>query len=121
MTNEEAIEYIQCALAGGCSQICNSKYRGDCTDELVIKALEIAVNALENADKYRKHDLRKDPNDLPKDAETVLTYELFDTGEKALIVHKIRYFKDGVFPKAGCELPGEIIAWKYFEPFEVEG
>lgn len=46
MEYEEAIDYIRCALSGGCHQVCNSKYRGDCTDDEVIEAVEIATKAI---------------------------------------------------------------------------
>ena len=47
MTNDEALTNIACALSGGCHQICNNKYRGDCTDEEIIEASRIAITALE--------------------------------------------------------------------------
>lgn len=53
MNNYEAIGTLQCALGGGCSQICNTKYRGDCTDEEVLEALRIAIQSISKQNKRK--------------------------------------------------------------------
>lgn len=57
----------------------------------------------EKADKYRWHDLRKDPTDLPKTLVPII------------VMYSNKSYDIGVRPaiKLGT-------AWKYFEPFEVE-
>lgn len=42
------------------------------TDAVLSEANRLAIEALEKANKYRWHDLRKDPDDLPKIMEQVL-------------------------------------------------
>lgn len=79
-----------------------------------------------NAYKYRWHDLRKNPNDLPKDAEYVLVcwrgikqnwYDVmfWDDDKKVFSLY-------GDHPVTSDERPvtfGDVIAWKYIEPLEV--
>ena len=58
MTNEEAYEIIKSSL------------RDDVIDTKSFfprKVREVCLKALEKADKYRWHDLRKNPDDLPED------------------------------------------------------
>ena len=78
------------------------------------------------ADKYRWHDLRKNPDDLPKTAEHVLVcwrgikqdwYDVmfWDSDRKVFSLY-------GDHPVMSDERPvtfGDVIAWKYIEPFEV--
>lgn len=66
MTNKEAIELLK-----------DHEYWTDFSwmDEVA----EMAIEALEKADKYRWHNLRKTPNDLPPCEEEVeITYERID-------------------------------------------
>ena len=57
MTNKEAIEQLKERLA-------ITDYRQQIPE--YYEAIEMAVEALEKADKYRWHDLRKNPDDLPE-------------------------------------------------------
>ena len=92
---------------------------------------DIAKKALEKADKYRWHDLRKNPDDLPVKAEyvEVITDEHDDTplsiqyddaimqfGERRISLGYV----DSVFIEWDAERRGEIIAWRYIEPFKEE-
>ena len=47
MTNKDAMDYIRCALDAGCTQICNDKYRGQCTDGQISEAIETISKDLE--------------------------------------------------------------------------
>lgn len=47
MNIDEAKGLIACALGGGCSQVCNTKYRDLCSDEKVIEAMQLAVKCMD--------------------------------------------------------------------------
>lgn len=53
MTLEEAMDYIKCALDAGCTQVCNCKYRGECTDEKIAEALTTMIDAMKELEEYR--------------------------------------------------------------------
>lgn len=81
------------------------------------KAYDMVSEACEKADKYRWHDLRKDPNDLPPIAITVMAVV---NNEYCAVV---RYSEDWCYSHASClhllEDDAKVIAWKYIEPYEV--
>lgn len=52
MSREDAYDYINCACAPGCSQICNAKYRGECCDSYIFEALQVIKDALDKLDLY---------------------------------------------------------------------
>ena len=95
-----------------------------------LKAWHMAIKALEKADKYRWHDLRKNPDDLPEDEYVeVMTDEhndipfsiqyddaIMQFGEKRIPLGYV----DSIFIEWDAERLGEIIAWRYIEPFEEE-
>lgn len=85
-------------------------------------ATEYFDNMVCNADKYRWHDLRKNPEDLPDDERKVYlavdmkTYITYIIGEYSLSPVKddsVRdwFSSDGFYLKA-------VIAWREIEPFE---
>ena len=109
MTNEEAYEIIKSSL------------RDDVIDTKSFfprKVREVCLKALEKADKYRWHDLRKNPDDLPEDtgygeSEYVLVmigtpewynceWAYYNHDKKVWSTHEQQ---DG-------------FAWRYIEPFE---
>lgn len=61
MTTEEAIDILN-----------NTAWLGSDNGIRVYPAVKMAVTALENQSKYRWHDLRKDPMDLPPKGKTVV-------------------------------------------------
>lgn len=77
--------------------------------KLEVNAKKI-YEAVEKADIYRWHDKRKNPNDLPKDGETVLVYM---KGGYLLLWNACKE----IFCLESWE---RVIAWKYIEPFEEE-
>lgn len=112
MTNEEAIKYIEDGLSHH-----QDIYTG--WDEC-IEFFEVAREALEKADKYRWHDLRKNPDDLPT---------ISSGGYIVCIQHKGDYMK--FYRQAGficnCFFKAyedvtktiiDVIAWRKIEPFE---
>lgn len=107
MTREEAIDTIKCNYPP-------SHY------SMLCEALDMAMDTLENAEKYRWHDLRKDPNDLPsKSTESVLTeHKVCGIRCYAVCQYTDNGFEDGVNP---AELVSKtVVAWKEIEPHEVE-
>ena len=84
-----------------------------------VEAWDMAIKALEKADKYRWHDLRKNPNDLPEDngygeSDYVLVLAgCFEWNhcEWACYSHSAKKWSTYV---------QEVFAWRYIEPFEEE-
>ena len=110
MTNKEAIEQLKERLA-------ITDYRQQIPE--YYEAIEMAVEALEKADKYRWHDLRKNPDDLPEDngygkSECVLvmigTPEWY-SWEQAYYKHDKRMWST---------YDQNVFAWRYIEPFKEE-
>lgn len=102
-----------------------------------IESFEMAIKALEKADKYRCHDLRKDPNDLPPFNEVVLVYivgsDIIYTLEGETIsdaIERTRNCKrtslgfydedEGWIGIAGYPMIIKPTAWKEIDPFEVD-
>ena len=83
-------------------------------------AIYVAIEALEKADKYRWHDLRKNPDDLPEaigdgyESEYVLVM----TGTPEWYSCEWAYYKHN--HKEWSTYEQNIIAWRYIEPFEEE-
>lgn len=70
---------------------------------------------------YVWHDLRKNPNDLPKDLENVLIcikgLERYKAGVTAAVHNK----RAGLWGNGSCSYKDrEVVAWKYIDPFEGE-
>jgi len=88
-----------------------------------IDAFGKAIEAIKKADKYRWHDMRKNPEDLPSDdcEDDFFTVAVNGTDEDG---HKCggyvmiaAYLYDGTWDV--CDTL-EVIAWRYIEPFESE-
>ena len=94
MTNKNVIETIKTAIAE-----VEWNYPMD-----YAVAFEKAIDALENQNKYRWHDLRKDPNDLPK----------VEDGIMVLTKHIGGYGLRTAFMVSNTD----TIAWREIEPFE---
>lgn len=78
-----------------------------------------AIEALKKAEKYRWHDLRKDPKDLPNKDEIYLICIEYHTEEKEVEMgyyENMNWYRRGVRPR----IPnyGYVIAWREIEPFE---
>lgn len=101
MTNEDAIEFL-------------------------LELKKMVTEALEKQEKYKWHDLRKNPEDLPEDNNTRSEYMVTD-GRKYFIS---KYFGKGEFLNGYWEFPEgvfecnafdvDVIAWREIEPFEEE-
>ena len=124
MTNEEAIMLLNpstriLALA----EI--EYYNGFRGKDAYIKAKEdaciLAVEALEKADRYKWHDLRKNPDDLPEaDEYGCSEYVLAMTGTPEWDNHEWAYYNHNtkMWSTPFCEQ--NVFAWRYIEPFKEE-
>lgn len=107
MTYEEAIIEISNYMMDeyGCGTLSN-------------KTLRLAVEALKKAEKYRCHDLRKNPYDLPKHKNEVLLKTDPIVGKPH---HELGWFieEEHVFScDSGYFEIDDIATWREIEPFE---
>ena len=124
MTNEEAIMLLNpstriLALA----EI--EYYNGFRGKDAYIKAKEdaciLAVEALEKADKYKWHDLRKNPDDLPEaDEYGCSEYVLAMTGTPEWDNHEWAYYNHNTRMWSTPFYGQDVFAWRYIEPFKEE-
>ena len=104
MTNEEAIKAIKC------------NYPPENYTRLR-EALDMAVETLKKTDKYRWHDLRKNPDDLPEaDEYGCSEYVLVMTGTPEWDNHEWAYYNHNT--KMWSTYGQNVFAWRYVEPFE---
>ena len=85
-----------------------------------LKAWHMAIEVLEKADKYRWHDLRKNPDDLPEaigggyESDYVLVMigtPEWNSWEQAYYHHDKQMWST---------YDQNVFAWRYIEPFEEE-
>ena len=123
MTNEEAIMLLNpstriLALA---EIECYNGFRGK---EAYIKAKEhaciLAVEALEQADKYKWHDLRKNPDELPEaiGGGYESDYVLVMIGIPEWNHWEWAYYHHD--KKLWSTYEQNVFAWRYIEPFKEE-
>lgn len=90
-------------------------------------AIEEAIEVLEKVDKYRWHDLRENPDDLPEidhayghtfsDDVLVITEE-YENPVVAYINLTLKVWFNPIDEEYLEQDFGKVIAWKYIEPFE---
>lgn len=78
-----------------------------------LTALQTAREELERSEKYRWHDLRKDPNDLPEHDLDDCVVAVNSNGFIRLNIRSEWYVKNYMKER-------NVIAWRYIEPFEEE-
>ena len=85
-----------------------------------LKAWHMAIKALEKADKYRWHDLRKNPDDLPEGFECGYEseYVLVMIGTPEWNSWEQAYYHHG--EKLWSTYDQNVFAWRYIEPFKEE-
>ena len=85
-----------------------------------VEAWDMAIKALEKADKYRWHDLRKNPDDLPEaiGGGYESEYVLVMTGTPEWNSWEQAYYHHG--KRLWSTYEQNIIAWRYIEPFKEE-
>lgn len=106
MTRDEAIKYAKENILAYTSEMAEFK--------------ELAIEVLEKADKYRWHDLSKNPEDLPEaDGNNESEYVLAAIGtpewnhyEWAYYNHNTRMWSTSLYEQNVC-------AWRGVEPFKV--
>lgn len=84
-----------------------------------LEAWFMAIKALEKADKYRWHDLRKNPDDLPEaigDSES--EYVLVMIGTPEWNSWEQAYYKHD--KRMWSTYEQNVFAWRYIEPFKEE-
>ena len=122
MTNKEAIMLLNpITKALALAEI--KYYHGFRGQEACIKAIEdaciLAVEALGKADKYRWHDLRKNPDDLPEaDGNSESDYVLVMIGTPEWNSWEQAYYHHG--KRLWSTYDQNVFAWRYIEPFEEE-
>lgn len=89
------------------------------------ESAELAIRILENYGKYRWHDLRKDPKDLPPASfagyvNVITNYSDMLVGFSHLDIKEVRVGGKWycAYPEVNPDGNLQIIAWKYIEPFE---
>ena len=122
MTNKEAIVHIEHIRPKKCKMV-NGKLQGGFPDHDsdTGKAIDKAIEALGKADKYRWHDLRKNPDDLPEaDEYGCSEYVLIMIGTPEWDNHEWAYYN---YNTKGWSTPfyeQNVFAWRYIEPFKEE-
>lgn len=87
-------------------------------DEL-LQLNKIVSKALEKADKYRWHDLRKNPDDLPEaDGNSESDYVLVMIGTPEWNSWEQAYYHHG--KRLWSTYEQNVFAWRYIEPFKEE-
>lgn len=133
MTNEEAIKWFEDNMPEWVSEgelYCGNGFYG--SGEMVCTEPEgyfykKAIKALESLKKYAWHDLRKNPEDLPKEGQRILFYTIPFDDEYELRTWTGMYSCNDFCNDdyEACVTNGsygveEVIAWREIEPFESE-
>ena len=85
----------------------------------ILKLNKIVIDALEKADKYRWHDLRKNPDDLPEDnGYGKSEYVLVMIGTPEWYSCEWAYYSHNA--KMWSIYEQNVFAWRYIEPFKEE-
>ena len=85
-----------------------------------LKAWHMAIKALEKADKYRWHDLRKNPDDFPEavGGGYESDYVLVMIGTPEWNRWEQAYYHHG--KRLWSTYEQNVFAWRYIEPFKEE-
>ena len=127
MTNEEAIKMFRAIIIAEIDRLPShydaevDYYVYDDTSKVdgLLQLNKIVSKALKKADKYRWHDLRKNPDDLPEaDEYGCSECVLAVTGTPEWSDYEWAYYKHN--HKEWSTYEQNIFAWRYIEPFEEE-
>ena len=128
MTDCKMAENIKMCIVGACNEGCHYMDLGDysCDCDRAWSEMHDWINkaeeALEKAEKYKWHDLRKNPDDLPDAWEYVLicTYKNEEYVAQVDTVLHTWVLRDDEFDY--CEVGSSMVkAWREIDPFkEVE-
>lgn len=128
MTNKEAIEMFKAIMMAEIERI-PSHYDAEVDDDVyddiskideILKLNKIVSKALEKADKYKWHDLRKNPDDLPEaDEYGKSDYVLVMIGTPEWDHCELVYYNHN--RRVWSSLYEQnVFAWRYIEPFKEE-
>ena len=127
MTNEEAIEMFKAIIMAEIDRLPYhydeevDYYVYDDTSKVneLLQLNKIVSKALEKADKYRWHDLRKNPDDLPEDnGYGESDYVLVMIGTPEWNSWEQAYYHHG--KRLWSTYEQNVFAWRYVEPFKEE-
>lgn len=127
MTNEKAIEMFKAIMMAEIDRTphhYDAEVDDDVYDDIskvdeILKLNKIVSKALEKADKYRWHDLRKNPDDLPEaDGNSESDYVLVMIGTPEWNSWEQAYYHHG--KRLWTTYEQNVFAWRYIEPFEEE-
>ena len=127
MTNEEAIEMFKAIIMAEIDRLphhYDAEVGEDVYDDIkrvdeLLQLNKIVSKALEKADKYRWHDLRKNPDDLPEaDEYGCSEYVLVMIGTPEWNSWEQAYYHHG--KRLWSTYEQNVFAWRYIEPFKEE-
>ena len=127
MTNEEAIEMFKAIIMAEIDRLPHH-YDAEVDDVVyddisrideLLQLNKIVSKALEKSDKYRWHDLRKNPDDLPEDnGYGCSEYVLVMIGTPEWNSWEQAYYHHG--KRLWSTYEQNVFAWRYIEPFKGE-
>ena len=114
MTNKGAIKELKYSIEP------NQGFMECRTGTISEEAIKMAIEALEKADKYRWHDLRKNPDDLPEaiGGGYESDYVLVMIGTPEWNDWEQAYYHHG--KRLWSTYEQNVFAWRYIEPFKEE-
>ena len=125
MTNEEAIKMFKAIIMAEIERLPHH-YDAEVDDVVyddisrideLLQLNKIVSKALEKSDKYRWHDLRKNPDDLPEDnGYGCSEYVLVMIGTPEWNSWEQAYYHHG--KRLWSTYEQNVFAWRYIEPFE---
>ena len=128
MTNEEAIKMFKAIIMAEINRLpyhYDAEVGEDVYDDTskvneLLQLNKIVSKALEKADKYRWHDLRKNPDDLPEaiGGGYESDYVLVMIGTPEWNDWEQAYYHHG--KKMWSIYEQNVFAWRYIEPFKEE-
>lgn len=125
MTYEEASKRIEKRIC--CQQPVQEFCSDNCMNGVNQCEFQLAISAMKKADKYKWHDLRKNPDDLPEEREygfsdPVLAYDWADYGACRYDFKKNKWYTSDLNFRYEDDSAHacDIVAWRYIEPFKQE-
>lgn len=125
MTNKEAKEMFKAIMMAEIDRLphhYDAEVDDDVYDDIsrvdeLLQLNKIVSKALEKADKYRWHDLRKNPDDLPEaDGNDESDYVLVMIGTPEWNSWEQAYYKHD--KQMWSTYEQNVFAWRYIEPFK---
>ena len=125
MTNKEAIEMFKTIMMAEIdrlphhydAEVGEDVYDSTSKVDEILQLNKIVSKALEKADKYRWHDLRKNPNDLPEaNGNSESDYVLAMIGTPEWNSWEQAYYHHG--KRLWSTYEQNVFAWRYIEPFK---